>query len=281
MKLLIDVPEHLYVLALRAIADLMDEGSDNPDTDPIEGRASEESQAWQVTGLTPHPWTSEFQLLSELYASITPQARRLIDELLHADRSSVHQDELVSTLELNGTSALAGTVGHITKTAESLGRQSPIHRDPARKAYSVAGNLAEALRQARLWACSEILSVETWSTDDPPRRYVHEFSLQGKTYRHVSDHPKRYLMLPREGLDDVDQPSFYRDTDSLLEAFGEAFDTAEMLVLEFVPDHEHDLLRGYMSQGPGELGEPAMFDGSRPDDGLKPFPAEFDVEEVR
>lgn len=280
MRLSIDVPEHLYVMALRAIADLMDEDG-NALPAPIDTGGTEQPSAWQVTGLTPHPWTSEFQLLSELYASITPQARRLIDELLHADRPTVHQDELISTLELKGTSALAGTVGHITKTAEALGRQSPIHRDPVRKTYSVAGNLAEALRQARLWACSEILSMENWNTEDPPRRYVHEFSIQGTTYRHVSEHPKRYLMLPREGLDDIYQPSFYRDTDSLLEAFGEAFDEAEMLVLEFVPDHENDVLRGYMSREPGDLGEPFMFDGAPPDEGLKPFPAGFEVEEAR
>lgn len=274
MNLSIDIPDHLYTTALRVLADLLDgagdtePAADSADTDGVDTTAS-----WQIEGLLPNAWDDEFQRLSTLYASITLLARKLLD-LLVDEHAAIHQDELVDRLGLGGTSALAGTVGHITKTAESLGRPSPIQRDANRKTYHVGGNLAEALRQARLWACPEILVTdEHWSIDNPPRSYIHLFQVFGKSYRYVSEHPKRYLMLPRQHVTDA-SPAFYTTRDALLTAHGEAFDEVESLVIEFAPDHDHDVLRGRLA------GEDVLGPWGEEQYDLQPLPPELGVEEM-
>lgn len=281
MNLTVDIPSELYPEALRLIADLI-EGNGQQD---LRTQQEPEVRAWSPEGHLPNAWEGDFQILATLYASVTVTARRLIDELLRAGSEPVHQDDLVDRLGLNGTSALAGTVGHITKTAESLGRRTPIHRDASRKTYSVDPGLREHFLQARLWSCSEILDLEGWSIDEPPREYVHEFGLGGTTYRHVSEHPKRYLLLVREHLKDEYSSGFYKTTDALMEAFGEAFDPGEALVLEFVPDHDAGILRGIPSRGSGYPFPPdyeAAFPEVGLEDGLGYLPTDdLGVEVVR
>jgi hypothetical protein len=282
MKLTVDIPDELYPRVLRVIADLLD--GVEPSAEAATRHHAEAGEAglssWQVSGFLPNAWTQDFQLLARLYASVTPQARRLMDELVTAGQAGVHQDQLVAALDLNGTSALAGTVGHITKTAEGLGRMSPIHRDTYRKTYSFRTNLAEALGHARLWACKQILTMDDWGIDEPPRKYVHLFELHGTTYRHVAEHPKRYLMLPRRHLDEDLQPAFIKTLDDLMEAFGEAFDSFETLVLEFAPDEHLEVLRGRPTFGPGDLGRPETTDDEDLYADLKPVPPGLEVDEI-
>jgi hypothetical protein len=249
----VDVPQEIYTSALRMLADLIETGSVASPELAVEGDPELEdhdSSVWSFDQHIPAEHADDVNVLLSLYLRLSETAQHAVDLLALAGHEGLHQDALADLLGVGGASGLAGLIGHITKSAQALGKDSPIWRDATTKTYRVKRGIENVLRNVANHAATPRAALQGdsveifWGYEDDDI-YTHVFPYDGQWWSFTRGRPVRYLDVSGTSLEDgAIKPREYSTREVAEDDNHELFEDHHFF-FEFFPDHERKILVGH------------------------------------